>query len=276
MGELVPGWCVFGHSGASWVLGLEPRGKLAPRPGWQDFVLVYFLAYSLRKQCNLFLMLHGLSIQTSNLSCLVCDTLQLCLSIFHCRSAFLTWSGERSAGGTGYTLHGLLWSEHWAHDHLWWWQAGLDDCSDLSYSCVSTLSQFVSLMFHHPWAILSIFCSGPDLPLEYLLPVTATTYDFSFLITTQFPVIYKHSAISVLHLLLICREPSTPLLTMYACPFTKKPALLIFHLGLLEWLPAPLSPWSTGLCLLPAWYPPGKPPCFPISSQFSRQPSQCN
>lgn len=89
-------------------------------------------------------------------------------------------------------------------------------------------------MFHHPWAILSIFCSGPDLPLEYLLPVTATTYDFCFLITTQFPVIYKHSAISVLHLLLICREPSTPLLTMYACPFTKKPALLIFHLGLLE------------------------------------------
>lgn len=73
----------------------------------------------------------------------------------------LDGKGGLTAGGTGYTLHGLLWVKYWAHDHLQRWQAGLDERSDLSYSCVSALSQFDSLMFHHHWAILNIFCSLP-------------------------------------------------------------------------------------------------------------------
>lgn len=69
---------------------------------------------------------------------------------------------------------------------------------------------------------------GSGLPLEYLLLVTTTTYVFSFLITMQLQVIYKHSAISVLHLLFICWEALTPLLTMSACSFTMK---LLLPLG---------------------------------------------
>ena len=114
---------------------------------------------------------------------------------------------------------------------------------------------------------------GPRLPLEYLLLVTTTTYIFSFLITVQLPVIHKHSAVSVLHLLFTCWEALTPLLTTYACSFSRKPLLPLSSPGLTA---RSSNPWSMGLCLLPAWHLPSKLPCFPTSSWFSRQPSQCN
>lgn len=147
--------------GANWVQDLEPRGKLFPRPRWQDFVLVYFLAYSLRKQYNIFLTFHRLSMHTSDLSSFSVVLNSYIFSPVTAGLHVLHGKGELTAGGAGYTLWRLLWIKHQAHDHLQWWQHGLDDCSDLSYFCVFTISQFDLFVCHHYWAILSIFCSGP-------------------------------------------------------------------------------------------------------------------
>lgn len=223
-------------------------------------------------------MLHGFSIPTSDASCPVCDTFQLCLSIFHCMSALLCGHGEPTAGGTRCAWTPLNCTLN--YDHLQWWQA--DDCSDLSRSCVSVLSQFGLLRFttnvscsvpgfHWGCFLVSMFFTmwGTWTSLEHLLLVTTTACVFSFLLMMQLPVIYKQSVFSVLCLLFICWEALTPLFPTYTC---FSPGNRSFHLALLEH-----RPLSACCLVFPSKLPcssrkgAGRAPCL-----FFRQPCQCN
>lgn len=243
MGELVPGCCVFEHPGANWVQDLEPRGKLFLRPRWQDFVLVYFLAYSLRKQYNIFLMFHRLSIHTSDLSSLSVVLNSYVFSPVTAGLHVLRGKGELTAGGAGYTLWGLLWIKHQAHDHLQWWQCGLDDCSDLSYFCVFTLSQFdllvlspllsysEYLLFWAWFPLMVFFCSSiifsvwGDLAFPWSVscywPWLPMSSPFSLWCSFQSFI----NTVFFLFSISICWEALTPFLTMYTCTFTRKPPL---------------------------------------------------
>lgn len=214
-----------------------------------------------------------------------------CVSLsFPANLHLLPGRGELTAGGTGYTLQRLPWIKRWAHDHLQWWQAALEGCSGLFLLlCFYTFSAFfgyvsqslgyskyLSLCLVPTGGAFQFFhyflCTeGPGLLLEYLLLVdtsmspSSSQFSFqSFIKMVLFLFSISSSSVGkLLHPHLPCIPPLLP-------------GNLSLHWAVLAWLLALLTPGARGFCLLPAWFLPIKSPCFPTSSQFSREPRQCN